>query len=244
MWSEEKPRAASTPCESPAAIHATLGPQLALLRLCSPALPVGAFSYSRGLEPAVAAGVVSDEASAGDFVLGVLEHAVCPLDGAMLCRFHAAWARDALGEVRRLALRLQAFRESAELAFEDEQMGLALARLLAAQQVAGADLKQGELAPSYIAMFALAAVRWGIALEPALAGFFYAVCESQISAALRLLPLGQTAGQRLLERALPVIERCAERALAIPDDDIGQLAPGLALLSAEHEHQYSRLFRS
>jgi urease accessory protein len=218
--------------------------QLALLRLTSPGLPVGAFSYSRGLEAAVAAGWAQDERSAGDFILGVLEHTLCPLDGALLCRLYRAWAKDDALAVRRLTLELRAFRESSELLLEDEQMGLALARLLAARAVPGADLKASGIPPSYTCMFALAAVRWSIELEQALAGFFWAVCESQVSAAQRLLPLGQTAGQRLLERAMPVVERCVPRALAIEDDEIGNFAPGLALLSAQHEVQYSRLFRS
>jgi urease accessory protein len=221
-----------------------LGAQLSLLRLASPGLPVGAFSYSRGLEPAVAAGSVHDEQSAGDFILGVLEHTVCPLDGALLCRLHRAWSADDAAEVRRLTHLLRAFRESRELLLEDEQMGLALARLLVSMGVPGAELRTLEIPPSYTCMFALAAVRWGIDLEHALAGFLFALCESQVSAALRLLPLGQTAGQRLLERAMPVVERCVERALHVPDDEIGNFAPGLALLSAQHELQYSRLFRS
>jgi urease accessory protein len=222
----------------------TLRAQLSLLRLTSPALPVGAFSYSRGLEAAVAANLVHDERSAGDFILGLLEHSVGPLDGAVLCRLHGAWSREDLDEVRRLTQLLRAFRESRELLLEDEQMGLALARLLVSMHVAGAELRVLEIPASYTCMFALAAVRWGIALEPALGGFFFASCENQITAALRLLPLGQTAGQRLLERALPAIERCVASTLRVEDDEIGNFAAGLALLSARHESQYSRLFRS
>ncbi|MFI5307026.1 MAG: urease accessory protein UreF [Polyangiales bacterium] len=230
--------------DDPTPVRATLGAELALLRLASPGLPVGAFSYSRGLEPAVAAGWVHDEASAASFVLGTLEHSVCALDGALLVRLYHAWSAGDDAEVRRLTEYLRAFRESSELLLEDEQMGLALGRLLRAQGVAGADLKASGMPPSYTCMFALAAVRWGIGLEQAVGGFFWAVCESQVSAALRLLPLGQTAGQRMLERAIAVIERCVPRALATPDDQIGNVAPGLALPSAQHELQYSRLFRS
>jgi urease accessory protein len=221
-----------------------LGSQLGLLRLASPGLPVGAFSYSRGLEPAVAAAVVHDEQSAADFILGVLEHSVCPLDGAMLVRLYRAWACSDIDQVRRSTQRLRAFRESAELLLEDEQMGLALSRLLVAQDVPSADPKAAGIPPSYTCMFALAAVRWGLDLEQALGGFFWAVCESQVSAAMRVLPLGQTAGQRILERSIAVIERCVQRAQAIGDDNVGNFAPGLALLSAQHETQYSRLFRS
>lgn len=218
-----------------------VGAQLALLRLVSPALPVGAFAYSRGLEGAVSAGLVSDEASAGDWITGVLEHVLCPLEGALLVRMHAAWQLDDLPRVRALSLQLRAFRESGELLFEDEQMGSALARML---RGVGVLVPDSVPQPGYTCMFALAAARWAIPAPEALAGFFWAFAEGQVGAGLRLLPIGQSAGQRILERALPVIERCVPRALALDDDQIGSFAPGLARCSARHETQYSRLFRS
>jgi len=216
---------------------------LGLLRLVSPALPVGAFAYSRGLEGAVAGGVVHDETSLGDWIAGVLEHVLCPLEGGMLVRMHAAWQADDLARVRDWSLQLRAFRESRELLLEDEQLGSALARMLRGVGICDADRLQPEQ-PGYTCMFALAAVRWGIAPRDALAGLFWAFCEGQVGAALRLLAIGQSAGQRILERALPVIERCVPRALALGDDELGSHAPGLARCSAQHEVQYSRLFRS
>jgi urease accessory protein len=205
---------------------------------------VGAFSYSRGLEGAVEAGFVRDESTLASWILGLLEHAVCPTDGALLCRLYRAGQAADLEAVRAHTLELRALRESAELLLEDQQMGIALARLLAGLEVEGSDLRRLELSPSYTTMFTLAAVRWDIPLEAALSGFFFAVAEGQIGAALRLLPLGQSAGQRILSSALPVIERCVARSLALEDHEIGNFTPGLALLSARHETQYSRLFRS
>ena len=219
-------------------------PRLALMRLCSPALPVGAFSYSRGLEAAVQAGWVHDEASASDWISGVIEHATCPLDAAVLRRLHAAWSADDVQAVQRWTRFLRASRESAELLLEDEQMGLALARLLVEAGELRAAIKPLQLPASFTCMFALAAVRWQIDADDAVLGLLCSGAESQVSAALRLLPLGQTAGQRMLERAWPVIERCTIRAHEIADDDIGNFTPGLALASAWHETQYSRLFRS
>jgi urease accessory protein len=220
------------------------GGTLSLMRLVSPGLPVGAFSYSRGLEAAVAANWVHDERTAGDWILGVLEHAVCPLDAAVLCRLHAAWSSDDLVAVRRWTLFLRASRESAELLLEDDQMGRALARVLRAGGEQRAAARHGDLPPSFTSMFALAAVTWRIDLACALLGYLWSAAESQVSAALRLLPLGQTAGQRMLERALPAIERCAARARELDDEQLGNVVPGLALASAWHETQYSRLFRS
>jgi urease accessory protein len=218
--------------------------QLSLLRLTSPALPVGAFSYSRGLEAAVACGWVHDEDTASAWIDGVVEHCVCPLDGAVLLRLHRAFASDDDPSALRWTRLLSAFRESAELRLEDEQMGLALARLLRARGVERADLRASGLPPSYTCMYALAASHWSIDAQHALAGYLYACGDSQVSAALRLLPLGQTAGQRMLERAMLVIERCIEPTFQIADDDIGSFAAGLALASVQHETQYSRLFRS
>jgi urease accessory protein len=239
MVAELAPEAAVGASAAAGSVQGLLG----LLRLASPALPVGAFSYSRGLEGAVAARWVYDESSASEFILGVLERCVCPLDGAILARVHAAWTRGLTFEARQFALRLRAARESAELQLEDEQMGFALRRVLVQLGTVPPELLS-ELPTGYTAMFAVTAVHWGIDARDALAGYFFAYCEGQVSAMQRLLPVGQSGAQRILQRALPVIERSVERALRLPDDAIGNFAPGLALASARHETQYSRLFRS
>jgi urease accessory protein len=217
--------------------------QLGLLRLVSPALPVGAFSYSRGLEGAVAAGWVHDEASVEAWILGVLEHAVAPLEGAVLCRLHRAFVLEDGAEVARWTAFLRASRESAELLLEDAHMGRALARLLQSLGHYPSWLDPAAQ-HGYAAMFALAAVRWEVPEHDALSGFLWSVAEGQVGAAMRLLPLGQTAGQRILSHALPIIERCASSAAALDDEAIGNFSSGLALASAWHETQYSRLFRS
>jgi urease accessory protein len=162
----------------------------------------------------------------------------------VLLRLHRAFAGGDDLSVLRWTRVLRAYRESAELLLEDEQMGLALARLLLARGEGRADLRRRGLPPSYTGMYALAASSWGIDERHALAGFLYACCDAQVSAALRLLPLGQTAGQRMLERGMRAIERCVESTMRIADDDVGSFAAGLALGSAQHETQYSRLFRS
>ena len=222
----------------------SVGATLSLLRLTSPALPIGAYAYSRGLEGAVHAGAVCGASSTLSWILGSLEHVLCPLDGAIACRLYAAFVAADLDAVRRWSARLRASRESRELLLEDEQLGLALGRLLTSLGVDGADLRAADIAPTHVGAFMLAAVHAGIELPQALAGFYYAFCEGQVSAAQRLLPLGQTAGQRILAASLPVIERCVMQTLALADDDVGSTAPGLALYSASHETQYSRLFRS
>jgi len=221
-----------------------LGATLALLRLTSPALPIGSYAYSRGLEGAAHAGLVHDEASLARWILGTLEHVLCPLDGAVGVRLYWAFRVGDLAQARRWSAELRACRESRELALEDEQLGLALGRVLINAGVPDADLRALGIAPSHVGAFMRAAVHHDVALPEALGGYAYAFCEGQVSAALRVLALGQTAGQRILQLALDVLEGCVARTLTLADEDVGSFAPGLALVSAQHETQYSRLFRS
>lgn len=217
---------------------------LRLMQLVSPALPVGAYAYSQGLEHAVCAGWVRDEATAAEWIGGLLEHALCRLDAPVLSRLHAAWMAEDGEQVEYWAAFLHASRESEELQAEDRQLGGALARLLT-------DLELGEARPwishpcrSFAVLFALAGARWGIPTKDTLAGYLWAWAENQVAAAIKLVPLGQTAGQRILSRMLQRIPFAVERASGFGDEDIGFFTPGLSIASAAHETQYSRLFRS
>ncbi len=216
---------------------------LHLFRLVSPSLPVGAFSYSRGLESAIDRGWVRDERSAQDWILGILENSYATLDGALFLRLMGALAACDREAFLRGDDWLQAARESRELQLEDRRMGAALLRLLRDLDVpAAANYAERNL--SYPAAFALAAHHWGVAPGQALRGLMWSTVEGQVSAAMRLVPLGQTSGQRILVNAVAVIERSAVLAERLGDDEIGNVAAGLAMASAWHEVQYSRLFRS
>ena len=217
---------------------------LSLLRFTSPTLPIGSYAYSRGLESAVHAGDVHDEASARTWIVGLLQHTAARLDGAILWRLLAAFAHDDREQVEAWNARLLASRESAELRLEDTQLGAALARLLAGQGVSAAQAFMSRADVCYATLFALAAISFEIPAAAALQGFLWAQAESQCSAAVRLIPLGQTAGQRLLAACAAVVPACAELARTLPDAAIGAFAPGLAIASALHETQYTRLFRS
>ncbi len=215
-----------------------------LLQLCSPSLPVGAYAYSQGLECAVERGWVRDEASASDWILGLLGHGLRRLDLPVFARLYRGWCTADPEAVRRWNARLYASREAEELQREDRHLGAALARLLVDLGVAEAESWRNAPRVCFATLFVLAAVKWDIPLPEAAAGYAWAWTENQVIAATRLLPLGQTASQRLLAAAGPVIAAAVEQGLALADEDIGAGAPGLALAGALHETQYSRLFRS
>lgn len=206
-----------------------------LLQLASPMLPVGAYSYSGGLEAAIEAGEVRDAASAGRWIADVLAHVVARLEAPVLARMLAADADSARWNAYFLAAR-----ETAELRAETVQMGYSLNRLLPALGVEPLALEE----PSFAAAFAHAARAWGLAPREALVTYLWAWVENQVMAAVKAVPLGQTDGQRLLAALGARLGPLADEALALGDEEIANFAPRLALFSARHETQYSRLFRS
>jgi urease accessory protein len=218
----------------------------ALLRLChlvSPALPVGAYAYSQGLEYAVQAGWVHDEASTLEWLQGMSHSSVGTLDLPILLRLHRAWSASDACAVRHWNAQLIAARETSELRAEELHLGLALARVLIELEIGEA----GEwiaAAPAFATLFALAAVRWHIEAGDALAGYLWAWSENQVLAAVKLVPLGQSAGQRLLHRLTDAMPGIVERAGTLGDDAIGVSTISQTLASALHESQYTRLFRS
>lgn len=219
-------------------------PLLRLLQLASPLLPVGAYAYSQGLESAVEHGWISDETSAQDWILGLLAHSQSRLDAPLLVRLYRAWERDDTVAVSRWTHWLYASREAFELQQEDRHLGQALARLLSDLGLAGAAEWRRAPRVCFATLYALAAVRWVIPLADAVSGYLWSWCENQVVAATKLVPLGQTAGQRILGSAVPAIVAATEAALCLTDAELGASAPGLAWAAARHERQYSRLFRS
>jgi urease accessory protein len=218
----------------------------ALLRLChlvSPALPVGAYAYSQGLEYAVQAGWIVDEASTLDWLQGLSRHGLGTLDLPMLQRLHAAWSRDDVAAVQDWNAQLIASRESAELRAEERHLGQALARVLIELDLPEAQ-PWCEAGPAFATLFSLAAVRWHIPVAESLSGYLWAWSENQVLAAVKLVPLGQSAGQRLLHRLTQAMPAIVEHAMTLDDEAIGVGVVSQALASSLHESQYSRLFRS
>jgi urease accessory protein len=217
---------------------------LRLLQLASPMLPVGAYAYSQGLEWAVESGWVHDEASAADWIGGVLGQGPARLEVPVLARLYRAWTSDDLAQAHHWSRYLDAARESGELQAEARQLGESLAVLLAQLGIEAArDWKEIEYA-GFPTLFALAGVHYRVPLPETALGYLWAWCENQVAAAMKLVPLGQAAGQRILSALIGQLPAAVERGLALTDDEIGVLTPRLAIGSARHETQYTRLFRS
>lgn len=215
-----------------------------LLQLASPALPVGGYSYSQGLEAAVDARIVHDAASAQAWIGDLLDEVLPRGELAVLARLLRALPDDADAFATWQSW-FRASRETRELRAETEQMGAAMLAWL--RDVGALDQRARAVAgatPTWPAAFALAAHADGLAHDAALTAYAFAWLENQVLAAVRLVPLGQAAGQRVLRTLAARVPAAVERASTIEDDAVSAFAPGLALACARHETQYSRLFRS
>lgn len=222
-------------------------PLARLLQLASPALPVGAFSYSQGLEAAVDAGVVHDAASTATWIGDVLELSISRTDAPVLIRLHRAWSDHDFGAAARWNALFLATRETSQLRAETVQMGFSLRRLLrdlALGDTATRDALEALPEVAFPVPYALAAAAWGIAPDDAVIGYLWGWLENQAMAAVKAVPLGQTDAQRLLADLAERLPRIAVEAAERSDDAIGNFTPRLALLASRHETQYSRLFRS
>jgi urease accessory protein len=216
---------------------------LRLLQLASPSLPVGAYSYSQGLEAAVEAGIVSDAPSAERWIGDVLAISMQGMEAPIFLRLADAWRQADGGAAQRWNAELVASRETAELRAETLQMAYSLRNLLRDLGLDVAPLDTIE-DPAYPTAFAFAVAAWSIDAKDALSTYLFSWIENQMLAALKSVPLGQTDGQRMLQSLASRIPAVVEHAAAAGDDDLCNFAPGLALLSSRHETQYTRIFRS
>jgi urease accessory protein len=216
---------------------------LGLMQLVSPALPIGAFAWSQGLESAFELGWVKTEADLQEWLEGVLEDGLSRCELPLLARLQTAWATEDAQAIAQWNTWLQATRETAELSDEDTRLGAALVTLLRnLGLLPDANLIPNQ--PGYITMFAWVAHYRQVPQRQTLIGFAWAWLENQLSVACKALPLGHTAAQRITEHMRPLLVIAVEVALQREDEELGPILPGLALGSALHETQYSRLFRS
>ena len=224
-----------------------MNPAWALLRLASPQLPIGGYSYSQGLEMAVEQARVKDSASARRWIADQLLLYLARFEAPLLLAHCVAAAEGDWDELKRLAGEQRASRETRELRLESRQMGYSLQQLLEGlpEMDEAARTLLGELEePGLAVTWALAARAWKIDAQDALAAWLWGWLENQLAVLMKTLPLGQQAAQRLTSELLPALQQAQREAGERTADTWGSAAFGLALSSMAHERQYSRLFRS
>ena len=217
---------------------------LRLLHLASPALPIGAFHFSQGLEYALEANWVRDEGSASQWIEGLATNTIGTLDLPILLRLRRAYAIGDASAIKRWSERVLASRETQELRAEDRHMGTALARILVELALCAPLSPEEQALASYPALFARACAAGSVPEPETLPTYIWAWAENQTLAAVKLVPLGQTAGQRILHALIPRLQCAVERAFSIKDEEISTASVMQAFASARHECQYTRLFRS
>jgi len=236
---------------SPGASESPLPPAslLQLIWLASPALPVGGFSYSEGLEVAVDRAGVATEAAASDWLVAQLQLTQARGDMAVLQQALAAWRSADHTRVRALNDWVLHTRETSEMRLQTEQMGRSFADWLRNQHANDPAVLRdvallAVLPPTYPIAFALAASTLEASPRDVLLAYTFGWAENMVQAAIKAVPLGQSAGQRILARLAAAIPAAVNQALDTGDADRQAFSPMLAILSAQHETQYSRLFRS
>ena len=231
----------------PRAERLTASALLQLMRLASPSLPVGGFSYSEGLEAAVEAGLVAGEAQALAWLLDQLNLGLARSDLAVVAKAARAWQRGDLESVAELNAWFTTTRETSEIRQQGEQMGRSLAQWLRHREPPEPRLAALEAlapAPTWPVAFALAGVATSAPIREVLIAFAAGWAENMVQAAMKAVPLGQAAGQRVLAGLAGAIPAAVDAALALPLGEMQAFTPMLAILSSQHEAQYSRLFRS
>jgi urease accessory protein len=217
------------------------------LYLSSPALPIGAYSYSQGLEAAVDANIVRSETDVGDWILDGLQEIVGPGEAAAVAWQYRFWSGRTFDEMQGLNAWFLASRESAVLRQETEQMGWSLARIALSLNWADELSRQALsnlIAVAFPTAFAFSAVTNGLSIGTTLAAYCFSWVQTQVSTALRGVPLGQESGQRLLQRIRPEIPKVVEKTIQVERDEITTFAPMLGIFSSRHETQAFRMFRS
>lgn len=218
-----------------------------LLQLCSANLPVGGFSFSQGLEYAVEMGWLDSPETTASWITINLEESIAQTDLAILKRLYTALNNHDVESFAYWNTHLVACRESHELLLADLAMGKALIRLL--KQLDNVDSAHFESILiikeiSFVSAFALCAYLFDLDVLSAQSGYCWTFIDNQVAAATKLVPLGQTQAQNLLFELTENTQHIIEKANVIADEDIGTSLPHLAMASAWHETQYSRLFRS
>lgn len=218
-----------------------------LLQLASPMLPVGAYSYSQGLEWAIECGDVHDLNSAKSWIGDVLHIYQAHFELPVLHRLYLAWQQNDMAAVQTWDAFYQAGRDTAEALAETKQMGYSLVRLLNDLKELPEDLLVNInrlQTPAFPTIYAAVAQHWQIPAQDMLQGYAWGWLENQASAAMKSVPLGQVAGQKILFALGQTLPDVVSQAMSLHDDEISNFNPLLSIAGCLHETQYSRLFRS
>jgi urease accessory protein len=223
---------------------------LQLMWLASPALPIGGFSYSEGIEAGVDSACIATFIEANDWLVDQLHLTLARADLAVVAKAIAAWRRDDLDRIYELNNWVLQTRETSELRLQTEQMGRSMLDWLRKQPSFHGNFHVDKnehdflKSPTYPLVFALAASSTQASVRDCLMSFAFGWAENMTQAAVRAVPLGQTDGQRILANLAEHIPAAVDAAMRLQDSERQAFSPMLAILSSQHETQYSRLFRS
>lgn len=218
---------------------------LHFLQFVSPSLPVGAYSYSEGLETLVEQGVITQIEQLEHWLMRELQYGGVRLEGAVMTRSRLCILEQDWSKLNFWNDWLFATRDSAELRQQSEQMGQSLIKLLVhLQPDAATILDHLHHSCHYAIAFSISATLWQIPPEFFILGYLQSWATNLINAGVKLIPLGQTQGQKLLFNLSPLLETVTEQILSLADDQLETCSWGTSLASMQHETQYTRLFRS
>ncbi len=220
---------------------------LRLLQLASPSLPVGAYSYSQGLESAIENGSVKDESTAHAWIIQMLDEIITQFEAPLLWRLLQAFTHKDYESAEYWSNVFVASRDTAEFRAEIIQMGYSLSKLILELKVCNEECEKfltSQTDIPFLTAYAAAAMAFNIEPEAALLSMLFSWAENQVLVCVKSVPLGQVSGQRLLLSLQSAIEASAQQAKEFGDDELCNWAPGLSILSMQHEVQYSRLYRS
>jgi urease accessory protein len=221
--------------------------QVRLLQMASQALPIGGYSHSHGLEAAIESKFVRDEPSVQQWITDAMSFSLGSYELPSLLNMGNAWLAEDFDALSRLNEEFLASRESAELRSATVQMGFSLRALLAVlRDLPDTLVRKLQMMeePSLPCAWSGAATAWSISSSDSAAAYLWSWAENQVLVAIKSVPIGQAAGQRVLMHIGWQIARLAQQASASDEKKRSNFAPGLAILSSQHETQYSRLFRS
>lgn len=218
--------------------------RLRLLQLVSPSLPVGAFTYSQGLEWAVECGWVNDQQTLREWLISLMETGMSQLEIPLLARLYRASAEHDLAAITHWSHYLVASRETRELREEEQNRGRAMASLLPQLGIPMPPEVLASVKRCQLTGFAVAAQYWNIPLRQAAEGYLWGWLENIALAGVKIVPLGQTAGQQIIASLSGEIPHLVHDGLALADEQIGASCPAQVLASCLHETQYTRIYRS